>query len=161
MKTKDKLKIGGIAKFVRNGDSWINSGGNVGIGTTGSEAKLDVQGDITRTGTVSFVEDYNETSEIVYYSSESGKVVVEWTNNTYVNDETYVEFPKHFVYVLSEKEDYHVTVSPVGSLADVGFFEKNETGFIIKSSEKTEVDFHVRGIRKDYENEKIFKENDK
>lgn len=50
--------------FSNNGNSFINAlGGNVGIGTTSPQAKLDVRGDIAVTGTVDGVDISNFKSE--------------------------------------------------------------------------------------------------
>ncbi|MDI6798530.1 MAG: hypothetical protein QMD12_00825, partial [Candidatus Aenigmarchaeota archaeon] len=112
-------------------------------------------GNIYKTGTVNFVQDLNETHKLVYTSSESGEIEVEWTDSIFVDKEVFVPFPDHYRYVLSKKEDYHVLATPVNSLARVGVFNKTTEGFTLKSSEPTQVDFHVRGIRSGYEDHPI------
>jgi hypothetical protein len=135
----------------------------IGNSYEGQRLNLNVTGNLTVhqgldvKGTKNFVEGYNETHDIVYTSSESGEAVVEWTDSRSVSTEgTRVALPHHLLEVMSGREDYHVIATPVNSLADVGVFNKTASGFTLKASGDTEVDLHVRGVRKDYSDKKIF-----
>jgi hypothetical protein len=102
------------------------------------------------------VQQVNETHEVVYTSSESSEAVVEWSNVTTVDDDgTRISFPPHLDLVMSDVEDFHVYATPVESLADVGVFNKTDTGFTLKASSPTQVDFHLRGVRKGYEDKPV------
>ncbi len=132
---------------------------------TSNELDVNITGNLTvhqnlqvNGGTKNFVEQINSTHEVVYTSSESGEVVVDWDDSTFVDgDGTRVSFPRHLELVMSTEEDYHVTATPVESLADVGVFDKNDTGFTLEASEPTEVDFEVSGVRKGYEDKKVLR----
>ena len=129
----------------------------------GEELDVNVTGNLTvhenlevYGGTKNFVQQVNESHEVVYTSSESSEAVVEWSNVTTVDDDgTRIAFPPHLDLVMSDTEDFHVYATPVGSLADVGVFNKTDTGFTLKASSPTQVDFHLRGVRKGYEDKPV------
>ena len=127
----------------------LNVTGNLSV-----EENLEVYG-----GTKNFVEEMNETHEIVYTSSESGEVVVEWSDAVTADSRgVEVEFPGHLSEVMSSEEDYHVLATPVDSMANTGVFNKTDSGFTLKASEESEIDFHVRGVREGFEDKEVVRE---
>ena len=138
--------FGNLGNQYRGGPLDVNITGNLTV-----HENLEVYG-----GTKNFVQQVNESHEVVYTSSESSEAVVEWSNVTTVEDDgTRIAFPPHLDLVMSDVEDFHVYATPVESLADVGVFNKTDTGFTLKASSPTQVDFHLRGVRKGYEDKPV------
>lgn len=147
-----------IQPFSANNSDTVTVKGNFNVNQT-----LSVD------GTKNFVET-RDGKRITYTSSESGEVVIEWTDTVVVKEpveqlrlshgnpktQRRVELPEYFRLVMSEKDDYHVVATPQNSIADVGIYDKNERGFTIKTNaRRVKVDFHVRAIRRGYDDKRI------
>ncbi len=128
----------------------VKGGLNVGSRGIKSDGRVAAES-LEVTGTKNFVQSVNETHSVVYTSSESGEAVVEWSKTVNVSEgENFVQFPRHYRYVLSDKEDYHVFIQP-WSFVDLEVVEKRQDGILLESTGAAVADVHVRGARKGFE----------
>ncbi len=133
--------------------------GNVGIGTTNPTERLYVKGNIHKTGTVNFVEDINETHQLIYASLEGGEVSVYWRGSGLLKDgKAKIEFPEHFKMALSKKAPIVAIVTPT-SPCQIYIKEKTHAYIVVESlnCKRASFDFLILGTRKGYENYKPIK----
>ncbi len=133
------------------------SGVNVGSRGIKSDGRVAAES-LEVTGTKNFVQSVNETHSVVYTSSEAPRPVVEYSTTAQVSREgNFVEFPAHFREVLSPLENYTVLAQPMGGDEVVGVFDRKSSGVLLRASEETTADVHVRGVRKGFEDEEVWR----
>jgi len=148
--------VGDLVTLTRNG------GGRVGIGTQNPTVKLDVVGDIHKTGTVSFVQPHptDPTKEIVYVSLE-GPEAGTYIRGTaqLVNGEAVINLPEHFSLVTND-EGLTVQLTPVGEWLQLYVVEKGTQRIIVRevNGKNGQFDYLVQGVRKGYENHQVIQE---
>jgi hypothetical protein len=116
-----------------------------------------VDGNISKTGSVSFVEDHptDPTKEIVYVCLEGGETGTYTRGSAQLIDgEAVVQLPEHFSVVTSSG-GLTVQVTPTSDCKGLYVISKSPTEFVVKelnggTSDAT-FDYFVNGIRKGYE----------
>jgi hypothetical protein len=154
------IAIGSSAKANAEGsialghDAYANDNHTLVLGGGGNDYDFEVS------GSKNFVQNVNETHEVVYTSSESAQARVEWSTSVEIEGERdRVQFPNHLKMVMSDSKGYNVQLTPVNSLADAAVYEKSDDGFTIRSSKPVEkVDVHVRGVRRGYEEKEVVRQ---
>jgi hypothetical protein len=165
--------------YFKGGSSGVHGGGGSGYGVHGwsddyiggyfgtsdansygvySYGDLRVIGDITKTGTVSFVEGHPEdpTKEIVYVCLEGGEAGTYTRGSAQLtNGKATVNLPEHFSMVTSS-EGLTAQVTPTANCNGLYVAEKSNSTIVVKelndgASDAT-FDYLVNGIRKGYEN---------
>jgi type II secretory pathway pseudopilin PulG len=132
-------------------------GGNVGIGTANPSERLHVIGNILKSGTVSFVEDYpgDPSKQIVYVSLEGPEV------GTYIrgmadcqNNEATIVFPDYFRLVTGENG---LTAQLTPRLKSINLYikELNNEKLVVGCGDAGSFDYLVNGLRKGYENHQV------
>jgi hypothetical protein len=138
--------------------------GNVGIGMTNPTVKLDVAGDIHKTGTVSFVQPHptDPTKEIVYVSLE-GPEAGTYIRGTaqLVNGEAVISLSEHFSLVTND-EGLTVQLTPVGEWLQLYVVEKGTQRVIVREAngKNGQFDYLIQGVRKGYENHQVIQEKE-
>jgi hypothetical protein len=169
----------GYGGYFKGGSSGVHGGGGGGYGVHGwsndyiggyfgtsnansygvySYGDLRVIGDITKTGTVSFVEDHPEdpTKEIVYVCLEGGEAGTYTRGSAQLtNGVATVQLPEHFSMVTSS-EGLTAQVTPTADCNGLYVVSKSPTEITVKelnggTSDAT-FDYLVNGVRKGYEN---------
>ena len=140
-------------------------GGPLDVNVTGD---LTVHGNSNVYGSKNFVQQVNESHEVVYTSQESADVraVVEDTAEV-VNGTAVVELPDHFSKTVSDrKSELKVQVTP-NSVNTYGLavINRSDDQIAVKElmggSHSFEFDYRVTGIRESYENKTVVREIEK
>ena len=134
----------------------------------GEELDVNVTGDLTVHGnsnvygSKNFVQQVNESHEVVYTSQESPQVraVLESTGSV-VNGTAVVELPRHFAQVVSDtRPSLLVQVTPVGQGSmPVRVLNTTQTGFVVEQMlgepRNFTVNYRITGIRDGYEDKQV------
>lgn len=152
----DDILIGGDPNMTSGTPGHIFIEGNGGIRMNGH--------DLTGAGTISgdtknFVQEVNETHEVVYTSQESADARAVVEDSSSVEGSTLIEFPDHFSKVLSDSEpDVKVQLTPHKYISgSLGVPERNGTHMVVQGPVDEEIgfDYRVTGVRNGYEHKKV------
>jgi type II secretory pathway pseudopilin PulG len=141
-----------------DGTTWLApGGGNVGIGTAGPAEKLHVVGNIYKTGTVSFIEDYpgDPTKQIVYVSLEGPEA------GTYirgqgqlVRGEAEIQLPEHFALVTEPSSGLTAQVTSIDESNGLRVVSLSNSVLKVKElnngQSNTRFYYFINGLRKGY-----------
>ncbi len=146
-----------IASLCNPGTGWIVngmlgatvSGHNYGVYSNGDAG---VKGNLTVTGTKSFVEPHptDASKEIVYVALEGPEAGTYFrgTGRT-VGGVAVIDIPESFRLVADEK-GLTVVVTPVGKLVTMAVIKRSLAGIVVQSSEDVEFDYVVNGVRRSF-----------
>jgi hypothetical protein len=118
-------------------------------------------GDIIKTGTVSFVEAHpTDISKEIVYASLEGPEAGTYIRGTaqLVNGEAVIELPEHFGFVTAE-EGLTVQLTPLGEWLQLYVVEKSTLRLVVREAQgkSGRFDYLVQGIRKGYENYQVIR----
>lgn len=127
--------------------------GNANYGVY-SSGNLGIAGNLTATGTKSFVEPHptDPSKEIRYVSLEGPEAGTYFRGSGHtVRGRAIIEVPESFRMVTAET-GLTVVVTPTGSLAQIAAISKSLDGIVIESSKDVTFDYVVNGVRKGFQN---------
>jgi hypothetical protein len=129
----------------------IDPNGNVGIA-----------GNIEKTGTNGFVQDYpNDPSKEIVYVSLEGPEAGTYIRGTaqLVSGEAIITLPEHFSLVATE-EGLTVQLTPVGEWLQLYVVEKGTQRIIVREAngKNGQFDYLVQGVRKGYEDYQVIRD---
>lgn len=110
--------------FALGENSEVSSSDTFSVGSEENPVDVDVSGDLSVQGNLEGVKRSKDAWAYSFAADKSGVMV---------------SVPE----AISEGEGYAVSVTPVGSFADTGVFNKSSENFVVKTGEFTEVDVTV------------------